>query len=75
MKVASEYDKFYMIAGMRGSGVKDLVKYLMDQAVKRPWGEDPMLMDKEYLKSLSLEVVRRCWIVFIRKYHIQWISA
>lgn len=64
LKVASEfghlpgYDKFYMISGMRGSGVKDLVKYLMDQAVKRPWGEDPMLMDEEYLKSLSLEVVR-----------------
>lgn len=64
LKVASEfghlpgYDEFYMISGMRGSGVKNLVKYLMDQAVKRPWDEDPMLMDEEYLKSLSLEVVR-----------------
>jgi GTP-binding protein Era len=64
LKVAGEfghlpgYDEFYMISGMRGSGVKDLVKYLMEQAVKRPWDEDPMLMDEEYLKSLSLEVVR-----------------
>lgn len=64
LKVASEfghlpgYDEFYMISGMRGSGVKNLVKYLMDQAVKRPWDEDPMLLDEEYLKSLSLEVVR-----------------
>lgn len=64
LKVALEfgqlpgYDKFYMISGQRGSGVKDLVKYLMDQAVKRPWDEDPMSMDDEFLKNLSLEVVR-----------------
>ncbi|KAH9315648.1 hypothetical protein KI387_024275, partial [Taxus chinensis] len=37
LKVASDfgnlpgYDKFYMISGMKGSGVKDLVKYLMEQ--------------------------------------------
>ncbi|CAL5431571.1 unnamed protein product [Camellia sinensis] len=31
----------------RGSGVKDLTQYLMEQAVKRPWDEDPLAMSEE----------------------------
>ncbi|THU56320.1 hypothetical protein C4D60_Mb11t16030 [Musa balbisiana] len=64
LKVAKEfadlpgYDKYFMISGLKGSGVKDLVQYLMDQAVKRPWDEDPTTMSEEIMKTISLEVVR-----------------
>ncbi|KAH7654566.1 GTP-binding protein Era protein [Dioscorea alata] len=64
LKVAKEfedlpgYERYFMISGLNGSGVKDLVQYLMDQAVKRPWDEDPIVMSEEMMKSISLEVVR-----------------
>ncbi|RWW64604.1 hypothetical protein BHE74_00028141 [Ensete ventricosum] len=64
LKVAKEfadlpgYDKYFMISGLKGSGVKDLIQYLMDQAVKRPWDEDPTTMSEEIMKTISLEVVR-----------------
>ncbi|CAN6463264.1 unnamed protein product [Victoria cruziana] len=64
LKVAKEfgslpgYGRFFMISGLKGSGVKDLTQYLMEQAVKRPWDEDPTSLNEEFLKSLSLEVVR-----------------
>ncbi|KAM0950833.1 putative GTP-binding protein Era [Dioscorea sansibarensis] len=64
LKVAKEfedlpgYERYFMISGLNGSGVKDLVQYLMDQAVKRPWDEDPTAMSEEMMKSISLEVVR-----------------
>ncbi|KAJ0975923.1 hypothetical protein J5N97_017888 [Dioscorea zingiberensis] len=64
LKVAKEfedlpgYERYFMISGLKGSGVKDLVKYLMDQAVKRPWDEDPTAMSEEVMKSIALEVVR-----------------
>ncbi|XP_064946536.1 GTP-binding protein ERG isoform X2 [Musa acuminata AAA Group] len=64
LKVAKEfadlpgYDKYFMISGLKGSGIKDLVQYLMDQAVKRPWDEDPTTMSEEIMKTISLEVVR-----------------
>ncbi|GMP98189.1 hypothetical protein CsSME_00046163 [Camellia sinensis var. sinensis] len=47
-----------MISGLKGSGVKDITQYLMEQAVKRPWDEDPLAMSEEVMKSISLEVVR-----------------
>lgn len=47
-----------MISGLKGSGVKDLSQYLMDQAVKKPWEEDPFTMSEEVMKNISLEVVR-----------------
>lgn len=47
-----------MISGLKGSGVKDLSQYLMDQAVKKPWEEDAFTMSEEVLKNISLEVVR-----------------
>ncbi|XP_031475087.1 GTP-binding protein ERG [Nymphaea colorata] len=64
LKVAKEfgnlpgYERFFMISGLKGSGVEDLTHYLMEQAVKRPWDEDPTSLNEEFLKSLSLEVVR-----------------
>lgn len=64
LKVAKEfedlpgYDRYFMISGLKGSGVKDLVQYLMDKAVKRPWDEDPTAMSEEIMKNIALEVVR-----------------
>ncbi|XVF46071.1 hypothetical protein PTKIN_Ptkin02bG0258500 [Pterospermum kingtungense] len=52
------YERTFMISGLKGSGVEDLTKYLMEQAVKRPWDEDPMTMSEEVMKNISLEVVR-----------------
>ncbi|XP_073100838.1 GTP-binding protein ERG [Elaeis guineensis] len=64
LKVAKEfedlpaYDRYFMISGLKGSGVKDLVQYLTEQAVKRPWDEDPTIMSEEIMKNIALEVVR-----------------
>ncbi|KAH0454356.1 hypothetical protein IEQ34_016280 [Dendrobium chrysotoxum] len=64
LKVAKEfedlpgYERYFMISGLKGSGVKDLVQHLMDQAVKRPWDEEPSIMTEEIMKTISLEVVR-----------------
>ncbi|KAL6201716.1 hypothetical protein ACLB2K_025428 [Fragaria x ananassa] len=52
------YDRHFMISGLKGYGVKDLTEYLMLQAFKRPWEEDPFTMSEEVLKNISLEVVR-----------------
>ncbi|GAV69235.1 MMR_HSR1 domain-containing protein/KH_2 domain-containing protein [Cephalotus follicularis] len=52
------YERVFMISGLKGSGVKDLTNYLMEQAVKRPWDEDPNTMSEEVMKNISLEVVR-----------------
>ncbi|KAG6788786.1 hypothetical protein POTOM_004863 [Populus tomentosa] len=52
------YDRHFMISGLKGSGVKHLNQYLMEQAVKRPWDEDPLTMSEEVMKNISLEVVR-----------------
>ncbi|KAG0501565.1 hypothetical protein HPP92_001637 [Vanilla planifolia] len=64
LKVSKEFenlpgfDRYFMISGLKGSGVKDLVQYLVDQAVKKPWDEEPNAMTEEIMKSISLEVVR-----------------
>ncbi|XP_038883811.1 GTP-binding protein ERG [Benincasa hispida] len=52
------YERYFMISGLKGAGVKDLSKYLTEQAVKRPWDEDPCTMNEEMMKNISLEVVR-----------------
>ncbi|KAJ9183323.1 hypothetical protein P3X46_007191 [Hevea brasiliensis] len=52
------YDRCFMISGLKGVGVKDLTQYLMEQALKRPWDEDPLHMSEEVMKNISLEVVR-----------------
>ncbi|XP_058205445.1 GTP-binding protein ERG-like [Rhododendron vialii] len=52
------YERYFMISGLKGSGVKDLTQYLMEQAVKRPWDEDPFTMSEEVMKTISLETVR-----------------
>lgn len=52
------YEKYFMISGLKGSGVKDLAHFLMQQAVKRPWDEDPLALSEEVMKNISLEVVR-----------------
>lgn len=63
-KVAEEFENLpgferrFMISGMKGAGVKDLTQFLMEQAVERPWEEDPFTMTKEVMKMISLEVVR-----------------
>ncbi|KAF4391418.1 hypothetical protein F8388_008029 [Cannabis sativa] len=68
LKVAEQFkdlpgfERHFMISGLKGSGVKDLSQYLMEQAfvlaVKRPWDEDPFVMSEEVMKNISLEVVR-----------------
>ncbi|XP_024020160.1 GTP-binding protein ERG isoform X1 [Morus notabilis] len=64
LKVAEQFkdlpgfEKHFMISGLKGSGVKDLTQYLMEQAVKRPWDEDPFTMSEEVRKNIALEVVR-----------------
>eukprot|EP00268_Persea_americana_P045726 TRINITY_DN4678_c0_g1_i2.p1 TRINITY_DN4678_c0_g1~~TRINITY_DN4678_c0_g1_i2.p1 ORF type:complete len:161 (-),score=32.86 TRINITY_DN4678_c0_g1_i2:807-1289(-) len=64
LKVAKEFgdlpafERYFMISGLKGSGVKDLVQYLMEQAVKRPWDEDPTNLTEEIMKNVSIEVVR-----------------
>lgn len=64
LKVAEEfkdlpgYERYFMISGLKGSGVKDLTQYLMEQAVQRPWEEDPFTMSEEVMKMIALEVVR-----------------
>ncbi|XP_030944593.1 GTP-binding protein ERG isoform X2 [Quercus lobata] len=50
--------RYFMISGLKGYGVKDLTQYLMEQAVKRPWDEDPFILSEEVMKNISLEVVR-----------------
>ncbi|KAL3616681.1 hypothetical protein CASFOL_039075 [Castilleja foliolosa] len=57
-KDLSGYERFFMISGMKGAGVKDLTQYLIEQGVKRPWDEDPFAMSEEVMKNISLEVVR-----------------
>ncbi|CAI8605397.1 unnamed protein product [Vicia faba] len=64
LKVAEEFkdlpgfERHFMISGMKGAGVKDLTQFLMEQAVERPWEEDPFTMTEEVMKMISLEVVR-----------------
>ncbi|XP_062096023.1 GTP-binding protein ERG isoform X1 [Humulus lupulus] len=64
LKVAEQFkdlpgfERHFMISGLKGSGVKDLSQYLMEQALKRPWDEDPFVMSEEIMKNISLEVVR-----------------
>ncbi|XVE94304.1 hypothetical protein REPUB_Repub01dG0269600 [Reevesia pubescens] len=52
------YERIFMISGLKGSGVEDLTKYLMEKAVQRPWDEDHVTMSEEVMKNISLEVVR-----------------
>ncbi|KAK9989478.1 hypothetical protein SO802_029717 [Lithocarpus litseifolius] len=52
------FERYFMISGLKGYGVKDLTQYLMEQAVKRPWDEDPFTLSEEVMKNISLEVVR-----------------
>ncbi|XP_030550681.2 GTP-binding protein ERG [Rhodamnia argentea] len=61
------YDRYFMISGLKGSGVKDLSQYLMEQAVQRPWDEDPMEMSEEIMKNISLEVVREKLLNYIHQ--------
>ncbi|XP_010669506.2 GTP-binding protein ERG [Beta vulgaris subsp. vulgaris] len=58
LKDLQGYERIFMISGLKGSGVKDLSAYLMEQAVERPWDEDPFTMSEEVMKNISLEVVR-----------------
>ncbi|CAI0460381.1 unnamed protein product [Linum tenue] len=52
------YNRQFLISGLKGVGVKDVTQYLMTQAVKRPWDEDPLELGEEVMKNVSLEVVR-----------------
>ncbi|XP_050261335.1 GTP-binding protein ERG isoform X1 [Quercus robur] len=52
------FERYFMISGLKGYGVKDLTQYLMEQAFKRPWDEDPFTLSEEVMKNISLEVVR-----------------
>ncbi|XP_076914571.1 GTP-binding protein ERG-like [Bidens hawaiensis] len=61
------YEKYFMISGLKGSGVKDLTDYLMEQAVKRPWDEDPLIMTEDVMKNVSLEVVREKFLDHIHQ--------
>ncbi|GAA0159666.1 RNA metabolism protein [Lithospermum erythrorhizon] len=52
------YERCFMLSGLKGWGVKDLAQYLTEQAVERPWDEDPFTMTEEVMKNISLEIVR-----------------
>uniref|UniRef100_A0A0D9X5F3 GTP-binding protein ERG n=1 Tax=Leersia perrieri TaxID=77586 RepID=A0A0D9X5F3_9ORYZ len=64
LKVAKEfedlpgYERYFMVSGLKGKGVKDIVQFLTEQAVRRPWDEEPTTMTEEVMKTISLEVVR-----------------
>ncbi|KAK4440376.1 GTP-binding protein ERG [Sesamum alatum] len=61
------YERRFMISGLKGAGVKDLTKYLVEQAVKRPWDEDPFTMSEEVMKNISLEVVREKLLDYVHQ--------
>ncbi|KAK9080102.1 hypothetical protein SSX86_001777 [Deinandra increscens subsp. villosa] len=61
------YERYFMISGLKGSGVKDLTQYLMEQAFKRPWDEDPLVMTEDVMKNISLEVVREKFLDHIHQ--------
>ncbi|KAJ8549820.1 hypothetical protein K7X08_033527 [Anisodus acutangulus] len=73
LKVAEEfkdlpgYERCFTISGLKGAGVKDLTKFLMEQALKRPWDEDPLIMSEEVMKNISLEVVREKLLHYIHQ--------
>ncbi|KAK9156166.1 hypothetical protein Sjap_003646 [Stephania japonica] len=52
------YQRYFMISGLKGSGVKDLTEFLMEQAFKRPWDEDPTTMNEDIMRNVAMEVVR-----------------
>ncbi|KAL8508654.1 hypothetical protein ACS0TY_019050 [Phlomoides rotata] len=53
------YERRFAVSGLKGAGIKDLSQYLMEQAVQRPWDEDPFAaMTEEVMKNVSLEIVR-----------------
>ncbi|XP_057506993.1 GTP-binding protein ERG isoform X2 [Actinidia eriantha] len=66
------YEKYFMISGLKGSGVKHLTQYLMEQAFKRPWDEDPLTMSEEVMKAISLEVVREKLLDHVHQ-NIAWL--
>ncbi|GER41024.1 GTP-binding protein ERG [Striga asiatica] len=61
------YDRFFMISGLKGAGIRDLTQYLIEQAVKRPWDEDPFAMSEEVMKNISLEVVREKLLDYVHQ--------
>ncbi|KAL0442299.1 UNVERIFIED_CONTAM: GTP-binding protein ERG [Sesamum latifolium] len=61
------YERRFMVSGLKGAGVKDLTKYLVEQAVKRPWDEDPFTMSEEVMKNISLEVVREKLLDYVHQ--------
>ncbi|XP_051128313.1 GTP-binding protein ERG [Andrographis paniculata] len=61
------YDKHFMISGLKGAGVKELIRYLMDKALKRRWDEDPFVMSEEVMKNISLEVVREKLLDYVHQ--------
>ncbi|XP_027361602.1 GTP-binding protein ERG [Abrus precatorius] len=73
LKVAEEfkdlagYERHFMISGLKGAGVKDLTQYLMEQAVQRPWEEDPFTMSEEVMKIIALEVVRERLLDYVHQ--------
>ncbi|KAL2347814.1 hypothetical protein Fmac_001814 [Flemingia macrophylla] len=73
LKVAEEfkdlpgYERHFMISGLKGAGIKDLTHYLMEQAVQRPWEEDPFTMSEEVMKMIALEVVRERLLDYVHQ--------
>ncbi|XP_070024269.1 GTP-binding protein ERG [Nicotiana sylvestris] len=73
LKVAEEfkelpgYERCFTISGLKGAGVKDLTQYLTEQALKRPWDEDPLVTSEEVMKNISMEVVREKLLHYIHQ--------
>lgn len=61
------YERCFMLSGLKGAGVKDLAQYLMEQAIKRPWDEDPFAMSEEVMKNISLEIVREKLLDYVHQ--------
>ncbi|KAL2493987.1 GTP-binding protein ERG [Forsythia ovata] len=61
------YERCFMISGLKDAGVKNLSQYLMEQAIKRPWDEDPFAMSEEVMKNISLEIVREKLLDYVHQ--------
>lgn len=53
------FDSTFMISALTGDGVDALQDYLLDQAVPRPWEEEPEARPQRLARATALEIVRQ----------------
>lgn len=65
LPLAEEYGNYpafnstFMISALTGDGVDALQQYLLDQAVPRPWEEEPEARPQRLARATALEIVRQ----------------